>query len=105
VRRASVSPAAPLGPIGVSCALPWQLLSRMVLRRPLESALHTALSVLAARCSPVPRILWQGQVGQRWCVVIQAWLPGEPATGWSSRARSAVWSTGAMPVVAAARSI
>ena len=39
-----------------------------------------ALDVLESRGYPVPRILWQGQVNRRWFVVVQAWLPGEPAT-------------------------
>ena len=45
--------------------------------RPPEWACPNALE---ARGYPVPRIFWQGQVNRRWFVVVQAWLPGEPAT-------------------------
>jgi Ser/Thr protein kinase RdoA (MazF antagonist) len=42
--------------------------------------LQRALDVLQSRRYPVPRILWQGQVAENTYVVVQAWLPGGPAT-------------------------
>lgn len=37
-----------------------------------------ALSWLAARGYPVPEVLWQGGLDERWFLVVQTWLPGEP---------------------------
>lgn len=37
-----------------------------------------ALSWLAARGYPVPEVLWQGQLGERWFLVVQTRLPGQP---------------------------
>jgi Ser/Thr protein kinase RdoA (MazF antagonist) len=37
-----------------------------------------ALSLLAKRGYPVPQLLWQGSLDERWSVVVQARLPGEP---------------------------
>lgn len=37
-----------------------------------------ALTWLAARGYPVPEVLWQEKLDERWFLVVQTWLPGEP---------------------------
>jgi hypothetical protein len=37
-----------------------------------------ALAMLSGRGYPVPRLLWSGTLAQRWWLIVQAQLPGEP---------------------------
>jgi Ser/Thr protein kinase RdoA (MazF antagonist) len=40
--------------------------------------LDAAVAALAMRGYPVPPIMWKGRLDERWFLVVQSWVPGQP---------------------------